>query len=97
MGEAAVHEAKRPQAKEVILDAFSLLPIGERQNLEGMSEAAAHGVKRLYTREDNIMPIVKEWTPWLVHVVVCYFCDKSPYVRFYGFGIVLLVLTDYNI
>ena len=63
MGEAAVHEAKRPHAKEVILDAFSLLPIGERQNLEGISEAAAHRVKRLYTREDNMMPIVKEWTP----------------------------------
>ena len=33
-------------------------PWGEKQNLEGMGEAAAHGDKRLHTRDDNIMPIV---------------------------------------
>ena len=36
---------------------------GERQNLEGMGEAANHGAKRLHIRENNIMPIVNEWIP----------------------------------
>ena len=30
-------------------------------------------------------------------MIVWYICDKLPYVRFYGFGIILLVLTDYGI
>ena len=38
-------------------------PWGERQNLEGMGEVAAHGAKRLHTRDDSIMPIVNEWIP----------------------------------
>ena len=35
--------------------------------------------------------------PWPVYVVVWYICDKLSYVRFYGFRIILLVLTNYNI
>ena len=35
-------------------------PRGERQNLEGMGEATAHGTKRLHTREEDIMSIVNE-------------------------------------
>ena len=42
--------------------------------------------KSLHTKEDNIMPVVNGWIPWLVYVVVWYICDKLPYVRFYGFG-----------
>ena len=38
-------------------------PWEERQNLEGMGEAVAHGAKRLHIKEDNIMPIVNEWIP----------------------------------
>ena len=58
MGEAAAHGAKRPHTREVLFDVFSLLPIGEEKNLEGMGEAAIHGAKSLHTREDNIMPVV---------------------------------------
>ena len=58
MGEATAYGAKRPHAKEILLNAFSLLPIGWRQNLEAMGEAAAHGAKRLRTKKDNIMQIV---------------------------------------
>ena len=58
MGEAAAHGAKRPHAKEVLFDALSLLPMGGEKNLESMGEATVHGAKSLYTREDNIMPIV---------------------------------------
>ena len=58
MGEATAYGAKRPHAKEILLNAFSLLPIGGRQNLEDMGEAAAHGAKRLRTKEDNSMQIV---------------------------------------
>ena len=72
-------------------------PWEERQNLEGMGEVAAHGAKRLHTREDNIMPVVNEWIPWPVYMVVWYICDKLSYIRFYGFGIILLVLIDYSI
>ena len=97
VGEATVHGAKRPHAKEVLFNALSLLPMGIEKNLEGMGEAAAHGAKRLHTREDNIMPVVNGWIPWLVYVVVWYICDKLPYVRFYGFGIIMLVLIDYSI
>ena len=61
VGEAAAHGAKRPHAKEVLLDALSLLPMGEKKNLEGMDEAIVHGAKSLHTREDNIMPIVNGW------------------------------------
>ena len=46
MGEAIVHRAKRPHAKEVLFDALSLLPMGGEKNLEGMGEAAVHGRKR---------------------------------------------------
>ena len=60
MGEAAAHGAKRPYAREVLFDAFSLLPMGGEKNLEGMGEAAIHGAKSLHTREDNIIPIVNE-------------------------------------
>ena len=38
-------------------------PWGERQNLEGIGEVAAHGAKRLHTKKDNIMPIVNGWIP----------------------------------
>ena len=72
-------------------------PLGERQKLECMGEVATYGAKRLHTREDNIMPIVNEWIPQPVYMVVWYICDKLPHVRFYAFGIILLVLTDYSI
>ena len=58
MGEAAIHRAKRPHAKEVRFNALFLLPMVGEKNLEGMGEAAVHGAKSLHTREDNIMPIV---------------------------------------
>ena len=61
MGEVVAHGAKRPNAKEVLIDTFSLIPIGGRQNLEGVGEAATHGAKRLPIREDNIMPVVNGW------------------------------------
>ena len=95
--EAATHETKRPHAKEVLIDVFSLLPMGEGQNLKCMGEVATLRAKRLHTREDNIMPIVNEWIPWPVYMVVWYICDKLSYIRFYGFGIILLVLIDYSI
>ena len=63
MGEVTAHRAKRPHAREILYDALSLLPTGEKKNLEGMGEAAAHGAKRLHTREDNIMPVVNGWIP----------------------------------
>ena len=63
MGEAAVHEAKRPHAREVLVDTLSLLPMGGEKNLEGMGEAVVHGAKSLHTREDNIMPVVNRWIP----------------------------------
>ena len=51
MGEAAVHGAKTPHAKEVLFNALSLLPIRGEKNLEGMGEAAVYGTKSLHTRE----------------------------------------------
>ena len=63
MGETAAHGAKRPDAREVLFDALSLLAMGEEKNLEGMGEVAIHGVKSLHTREDNIMPVVNGWIP----------------------------------
>ena len=63
MGEVAVHRAKRPHAKEVLLDVLSLLPMEGKKNLEGMGEAAIHGAKSLHTRKDNIMPVVNGWIP----------------------------------
>ena len=63
MGEVAAHRAKKPHAREVLFDALSLLPMGGEKILEGMGEAAVHGVKSLHTREDNIMPVVNEWIP----------------------------------
>ena len=72
-------------------------PWGKRQNLKGIGEAAAHGTKRLHTREDNIMPVVNRQIPLPIYVIVWYICDKLSYVRFYGFRIILLVLTNYSI
>ena len=72
-------------------------PWGERQNLEGIGEAAAHEAKKLHTREENIMPIVDGWIPWPVYVIVWCIYDKLLYVRFYGFRGILVVLTDYSI
>ena len=69
-------------------------PWRERQNFEGMCKATTHGAKRLHIWEDNIMSIVNGWIPWPIYVIVWYICDKLPYVRFYSFGIILLVLTD---
>ena len=63
VSEATVHRAKRPHAKEILFDAFSLLAMRERQNFKSMSEATAHGAKRLHTKEDNIMQIVNGWIP----------------------------------
>ena len=58
VGEAVVHGAKKPHAREVLFDALSLLPMWGEKNLEGMGEVAVHGAKSLHTREDNIMPVV---------------------------------------
>ena len=63
MGEAAVHGAKRPHAREVLFDALSLLPMGGEKNLESIDEATVYGAKSLYTKEDNIMPVVNGWIP----------------------------------
>ena len=51
VGEAAAYGAKRPRAREALLDALSLLPIGGKKNLEGMGETAVHGAKRPHARE----------------------------------------------
>ena len=61
MGEAVVHGAKRPHAKEGLFDALSLLSMGREKNLEGMGGATVHGAKSLHTRKDNIMPVVNGW------------------------------------
>ena len=58
MGEAAIHRANRPHAKEVLFNALSLLPMGGKKNLEVTSEVDTHRAKRQHTREDNIMPVV---------------------------------------
>ena len=63
VGEATTHGAKRPHAREVLIDVLSLLPIGGEKNLESMGEAAIHGTKNLHTREDNIMLVVNGWVP----------------------------------
>ena len=63
MGKVAAHRAERLDAKEVLFDMFSLQPMGERQNLEGMGEVVAHGAKRQYTKDDNIMSIINGWIP----------------------------------
>ena len=63
MGEAAIHRANRPHAKEVLFNALSLLPMGGKKNLEGMGETAVHGAKSLHTREDNIMSVMNGWIP----------------------------------
>ena len=63
VGEAAVHGAKKPHAREVLFDALSLLPMEGEKNLEDMSEAAVHGAKSLHIRKDNIMPVVNGWIP----------------------------------
>ena len=87
VGEATAYGAKRPHAKEVLFDALSLLPMGGEKNLEGKGEAVVHGANStLHAREDNIMPIVNEWIPWPVYVVVWYICDNLLYVRYYSFG-----------
>ena len=46
VGEATVHGAKRPHAREVLFDALSLLPMEGEKNLEDMGEAAVYGAKR---------------------------------------------------
>ena len=63
VSEAAAHGAKRPHAREVLFDAFSLLPMGGEKNFEDIGEAVVHGAKSLHTRKDNIMPIVNGWIP----------------------------------
>ena len=86
VGEAVAHGAKRPHAREVLFDAFSLLPMRGEKNSEGMGEAAVHRAKSLHTIEDNIIPVVNGWIPWPVYVVVWYICDNLSYVRYYDFG-----------
>ena len=61
VGEATAHGAKRPNAREVLFDALSLLPMGGEKNFEDIGEAVVHGAKSLHTREDNIMPVVNGW------------------------------------
>ena len=63
MGESVAQGGKRPHVREVLFDAFSLLPIGREKNLEGIGEVAVHRAKSLHTKEDNIMPVVNEWIP----------------------------------
>ena len=63
MGEAVVHRAKRPHAKEVLFNALSLLPMGGEKIRKGMGEGAVHGAKSLHTRDDNIMLVVNGWIP----------------------------------
>ena len=63
MNEVATDGAKRPHAKKVLFDVFSLLPMGGETKPWGMGEAAAHRAKRLHTIEDNIMPVVNWWIP----------------------------------
>ena len=94
VGEVVTQGAKRPHAREVLFDALSRQPMGGEKNLVGMGGAVVYRAKSLHTREDNIMPVVNGWIPWPVYMVVWYICDKLPYVRFYGFGIILLVLTN---
>ena len=53
MSEATNHEAKRLHAREVLFDALSLLPMEGEKNLEGMGEAAIHGLK-VYIPERTI-------------------------------------------
>ena len=89
--------AKRPHAKEVLFDALSLLPMWGEKNLKSMGEAAVHGIKSLHTREDNIMPVVNGWIPWLVYVVVWYFVINYLMLDFMTLEIILLVLIDSNI
>ena len=96
VGEVATMGPKDHMQKKSYLTCSPCCP-WERQNVESMGEAAAYGAKRLHTTEDNIMPIVNGWIPWPVYVVVCYLCDNLPYIRFYGLGIMLLVLIDYSI
>ena len=64
MGEVVAHGAKRPHAREVLVDVLSLRPKGGEKNLEGLGEVALHGAKSLHTREDNIMLVVNGWIPW---------------------------------
>ena len=53
MSEATNHEAKRLHAREVLFNALSLLPMEGEKNLEGMGEAAIHGLK-VYIPERTI-------------------------------------------
>ena len=70
----------------LIVCGWSCCLLGERQNLEGIGEAVAHGAKRLHTRENNMMPVVNGWIPWSNYVVVWILCDNLPCVRYYVFG-----------
>ena len=93
VGEVTAHGAKRSHAKEIIFDMFSLRPItcrGGGGTLEGMDEVIAHGA------QETTYQLWMGGSPNL-YVVVWYICDDLPYVRFYDFGIILLVLTDYSI
>ena len=62
VGEAAIHGAKRPHAREALFDVLSLLLMGGEKNLEGTGEAAVHVAKSLHTRE----LVVNGWIPWPV-------------------------------
>ena len=97
VGKAAAHGAKRPHAKEVLFDAFSLLAMGGETQPWGYGWGCyPWGQKTTYQRGQYYGSC--EWVdPLLVYVIVWYICDKLPYVRFYDFGIILLVLTDYGI
>ena len=53
MDEVVAHGAKRSHAREVLFDMLSLLPMGGEKNLEGMGEAAIHGLK-VYIPERTI-------------------------------------------
>ena len=56
-------EPKNHMQKRSYLTRSPYCPFEERQNLEGMDEAAPHGAKRLHIKEDNIMPIMNGWIP----------------------------------
>ena len=53
VGEAVAHGAKRPHAREVLFDALSLLPMGERKTLRVWVRLLSMG-PRVYIPERTI-------------------------------------------
>ena len=81
----------------VLFDAFSLLPMGVEKNLEGMWVRLLSIGSR-----DCILEKIVSCLLWMGGSLIdlcgsVVICDKLPYIRFYGFGIISLMPTDYNI